>query len=168
MRSPPPKLATVAAASPVTSSSSSSSSSPTLRPAVAVATTSGCPHCKRVKDALTTGGFDYAVVDMSAKPSSALVALKRETGLGTVPQVFVGGRLVGGADETVGLIEDGGLRRMVDALGGSGGAYEPGVAAVLFGGQDDDDDDDDDDDKRFLDELMCLRRLREGGSVSAA
>ncbi len=131
-----------------------------------MATTSGCPHCKRVKDALTTGGFDYAVVDMSAKPSSALVALKRETGLGTVPQVFVGGRLVGGADETVGLIEDGGLRRMVDALGGSGGAYEPGVAAVLFGGQDDDDDDDDDD--NFLDELMCLRRLREGGSVSAA
>ena len=151
MSSPTPKLATV--------------------PSLLVATTSGCPHCKRVKDALTTGGFDYAVVDMSAKPPSALVALKRETGLGTVPQVFVGGRLVGGADETVGLIEDGGLRRLVDALGGSGvvgGAYEPGVAAVLavlFGGQDENDENDGD---SFLDELMCLRRLREGGSVSAA
>ena len=128
----------------------SSSSSP-----IAVVTTTGCPHCKRVKDALSAGAFDFVAVNMSKRPASALVELKRQTRRGTVPQVFVGGVLVGGADETISLIEGGELRRMVDDVERRGGfEYEPpGVSAVLFGGADVES-------SGFVDELMRLRSRR--------
>lgn len=128
-----------------------SSSSP-----IAVVTTSGCPHCKRVKDALSAGAFDFVAVNMSERPASALVELKRQTKRGTVPQVFVGGTLVGGADETIALIDGGELRRMVEDVQRRGEfEYEPpGVAAVLFGA------DECGTEGGFIDELMRLRALR--------
>lgn len=153
---------------PFSAFSASSASSPSAFSAsstapVVVVTTSGCPHCARVKDALSAGGFDYVAVNMSERPASALVELKRQTKRGTVPQVFVGGELVGGADETISLIEGGELRRMVEEVGRRGGfAYEPpGVSAVLFGGAGEDGS------SGFIDELMRLRSRRtEGGDVA--
>ena len=126
---------------------------------VAVATTSGCPHCKRVKDALSSNGFDFVAVNMSDRPAAALIELKRLTGRGTVPQVFVGGALVGGADETIALMNDGSLRRMVEeaALRGSFD-YERGIFEILFAVQETMAATND-----FIDELMRLRKRRKEG-----
>lgn len=57
----------------------------------------GCPHCARAKDLLRTQGigFDEIVVGRDTK-MSAVTAL---TGRSTVPQVFLDGRHIGGADD---------------------------------------------------------------------
>lgn len=85
--------------------------------AVAVVTTVGCPYCKKVKEALTRSGIEYFEIDMTDR-GQVLGKCKELTGWGTVPQVFVGGSFVGGASETVELIEDGSFRTMVEETGG--------------------------------------------------
>ena len=53
---------------------------------VAVLTTSGCPHCKRAKDALRAQGVGFEEVDLSTS-LELLREVKALTGQGTVPQV---------------------------------------------------------------------------------
>ena len=100
---------------------------------VAVATIVGCPYCKKVKDALSKANIDYEHVDMSAKGVDVLDRCKELTGMSTVPQVFVGGRLIGGATETIQMIEDGSLVDLVKRNGGKS-VYSEELYRVLFGG----------------------------------
>jgi len=76
---------------------------------VAVITTAGCPFCVKVKSALRGAGIEYAEIDLDRYPQ-ALDAVKKATGQLTVPQVFVGGSLVGGADRTIAELESGELQ----------------------------------------------------------
>lgn len=54
--------------------------------AVVVFTTSGCPYCRRAKEALTAEGIQYKEVDVSYDTNLRAV-LKDTTGSRTVPQV---------------------------------------------------------------------------------
>jgi len=83
-------------------------------PQLAVVTTAGCPHCKRAKQALTEAGVEYREHNL-AGALDVLAELKRATGKTTVPQVFVGGELIGGADETLAALADGSLQKRVQA-----------------------------------------------------
>ena len=58
----------------------------------------GCPHCARAKAALADKGlaYDEIVLGQNGLSMSSLAAM---TGKLTVPQVFIGGELIGGADE---------------------------------------------------------------------
>lgn len=98
---------------------------------VAVATIVGCPFCKKVKDALSKAKIDYEHVDMSDKGVDVLNRCKELTGMSTVPQVFVGGRLIGGATETIQMIEDGSLFALVKHTGGKS-VYSEELYRVLF------------------------------------
>ena len=98
--------------------------------AVAVVTTAGCPYCKKVKDVLNQSGIGYVEVDMTDR-GQFLEECKGLTGLGTVPQVFVGGSLVGGASETIELIQNGSFRTMVEQTGGYS-VYDATLLDVLF------------------------------------
>lgn len=75
---------------------------------VTVVGTSSCPHCKRAKSALGEAGiaFDEISVDDAAALRAASSAL---AGFRSVPQVFVGGEIYGGADDTCAGIESGDL-----------------------------------------------------------
>ncbi|MGE5097442.1 MAG: glutathione peroxidase [Betaproteobacteria bacterium] len=57
----------------------------------------GCPHCARAKQALESRGITYE--DVSLGKGITLSAVRAVSGQGTVPQVFIGGRHIGGADD---------------------------------------------------------------------
>lgn len=64
---------------------------------VTLFTRPGCPHCARAKKALTEHGFPYEEIVIGKDVTTR--SLRAVSGAGTVPQVFVGGRLVGNADD---------------------------------------------------------------------
>lgn len=86
----------------------------TAQPRVAVVTTLGCPYCKKAKASLKTYNIDFEELDLAEQPET-LKLIKQATGQATVPQVFVGGKLIGGASELLSLLEDGSLPAMVAA-----------------------------------------------------
>jgi glutathione-dependent peroxiredoxin len=62
--------------------------------AVAILTRNGCAHCLRAKDLLTNAGLDFDEIPLSG--AQELFAL---SGARTTPQVFVNGKVIGGADD---------------------------------------------------------------------
>ena len=64
---------------------------------VSLFTRVGCPHCARAKALLQEHGMSYEEIELSHAISSR--SLHAITGADTVPQVYVGGEHVGGADE---------------------------------------------------------------------
>ncbi len=57
----------------------------------------GCPHCARARQLLRSHGVVFEEVALGKGITTS--ALRAVSGKGTAPQVFIGGRLVGGADE---------------------------------------------------------------------
>lgn len=57
----------------------------------------GCPHCARAKDLLNRRGIPFEAVHLGDELT--MQGVKAASGVATVPQVFVGGKLVGGADQ---------------------------------------------------------------------
>lgn len=94
-----------------------------------------CPYCKAAKSAIKEAGgkvtgFDAAVVfemDIRADGAGMQEYLRQKTGRSSVPNVFIGGRSVGGGDDTVGYLRSGVLPQMIAA---AVNALRPGVAAA--------------------------------------
>jgi len=59
----------------------------------------GCPHCARAKQALGEAGIVFTDISEDQKITTSV--LRGVSGRLTWPQVFVGGRLIGGADDVV-------------------------------------------------------------------
>jgi glutaredoxin-like protein len=57
----------------------------------------GCPHCARAKALLAAAGLRYDEISLGGSIRGS--TLRAVSGRGTWPQVFVGGKLIGGADE---------------------------------------------------------------------
>jgi len=57
----------------------------------------GCPHCARAKALLEGKGIVYEEVKLGRGVTSQ--ALRAVSGQGTTPQVFIGGKHIGGADD---------------------------------------------------------------------
>jgi glutaredoxin 3 len=66
---------------------------------VVVYTTESCGYCSRVKMLLRSQDIDFHEVNLAGDPDG-VIALAEKTGMMTLPQVTVGGILVGGYDET--------------------------------------------------------------------
>jgi glutaredoxin-like protein len=64
---------------------------------VTVFSKAGCPHCARAKALLEKNGLVYEEVALGKGVTSS--TLRAVSGKGTTPQVFIGGELIGGADE---------------------------------------------------------------------
>jgi glutathione-dependent peroxiredoxin len=65
-------------------------------PAV-IFTRQGCPHCARAKDLLEQN--DVAFEEVTLGKGVTFSTVRAVSGRGTVPQVFIGGKHVGGADD---------------------------------------------------------------------
>ena len=63
---------------------------------VAILTREGCGYCARAKKLLTEKGYDYAEVSLGHRDRSRIIGAI--TGEGTVPQVFVNGKRIGGLE----------------------------------------------------------------------
>ena len=64
---------------------------------VAILTRDGCQHCARAKALLTQLGYEYVEIPLPHQTRSRVIGAV--TGRQTVPQVFINGEHVGGADE---------------------------------------------------------------------
>ena len=56
----------------------------------------GCPHCARAKELLSQHGIAYEAVHLGQELS--MQGVKAASGAPTVPQIFINGRLIGGAE----------------------------------------------------------------------
>lgn len=79
---------------------------------VVVVGLAGNPHVARVKKALQAAGVAFHALTYGSYFSGwrRRNALKMWTGWPTFPMVFVGGQLVGGADDTIELLRAGSLK----------------------------------------------------------
>ena len=64
---------------------------------VTVFSKAGCPHCARAKALLEKNGIVYEEIQLGDGITTS--TLRAVSGKGTTPQVFIGGELVGGADD---------------------------------------------------------------------
>jgi glutaredoxin-like protein len=62
----------------------------------------GCPHCARAKELLSQHGIAYEAVHLGEELS--MQGVKAASGAPTVPQIFINGRLIGGADQLAGYL----------------------------------------------------------------
>src|SRR5258708_4860637 len=68
---------------------------------VAILTREGCAFCAKAKQQLADAGYPYVEVPLAH--SIRTKSLGAIAGAGTVPQVFINGRLIGGADDPAAL-----------------------------------------------------------------
>ena len=73
-----------------------------------------CPFCHKVMEFFDGKGVSYESIDLTSKPEE-LAKLKADTGLKTVPQVFIGEQLIGGCDDTLALDAKGELDKLLNA-----------------------------------------------------
>lgn len=57
----------------------------------------GCPHCARAKELLARRGIPFEAIYLG--DSLTMQGVRAASGTATVPQVYIGGKLVGGADQ---------------------------------------------------------------------
>mgnify|MGYP002636664925 CR=1 FL=1 len=58
----------------------------------------GCPHCNKAKELLEENGYSYEDIELG-KNGLSYSALKAISGQSTTPQIYIDGKLIGGADE---------------------------------------------------------------------
>ncbi len=80
--------------------------------AIVVYCTLGCSFCVMLRRALTRAGIEFADIDVTGN-AEARRWLLESTGETSVPQVFVGGRPVGGYSAVRSLIRSGAWTEMV-------------------------------------------------------
>ena len=81
---------------------------------VIVYTTEPCSFCSRVKQLLDARGVEYTEINM-ARDAAGRQELVQKTGMMSFPQVVIGGRLVGGFQETLAADQSGELRQLLAA-----------------------------------------------------
>ena len=93
-----------------------------------------CGNSGRALEALREAGAPVTAVDILPDPQIRQ-ELSQLSGWPTIPQVFVGGELVGGADITQELAESGELARLLEEKLGAGyrGSAEEHVVDVVGG-----------------------------------
>jgi glutaredoxin 3 len=88
---------------------------------VVVFSKSYCPYCARAKSALASTGVrgkDIVVHELdNMADGAAIQSALSFTGATSVPRVFVGGKCIGGGDDTAALAASGKLKDLVKAAG---------------------------------------------------
>ena len=76
---------------------------------VEIYTTPSCPYCLAAKRLLREKGVAFHEIDVSRDPNLRVAMRERARGGWTVPQIFIGGKHVGGCDDIHALDYQGGL-----------------------------------------------------------
>ena len=82
---------------------------------VEIYTTPTCGFCHAAKRLLTQKGVGFAEIDVSRDAAQRQAMMKRANGRHTVPQIFVGGKHLGGCDDLYALDRAGKLDPMLAA-----------------------------------------------------
>jgi glutaredoxin 3 len=81
--------------------------------AVLMYSTSWCGYCRRARELLRSKGVTFKEIDVDAEPALRTEMFERSSGEYTVPQIFIGGQHIGGADELQALADSGGLTALL-------------------------------------------------------
>ena len=82
---------------------------------VEIYTKTFCPYCARAKKLLETKGAAYDEYEISMDAAKRAEMIHRANGRTTVPQIFIGGRHVGGSDDLAELERQGQLDSLLAA-----------------------------------------------------
>jgi len=74
-----------------------------------------CPYCERAKALLERKGAAFEEIDAPTGSAARKTAIERSGGRTTVPQIFIGGRAVGGSDDLAALDRAGKLDALLTA-----------------------------------------------------
>ncbi|MHB1750482.1 MAG: glutaredoxin domain-containing protein, partial [Acidithiobacillus sp.] len=66
---------------------------------ITVFTREGCPHCARAKALLKRHGMAFEEIKTGMGTGVSSRTIRAVSGRSTVPQVFIGGKHIGGADD---------------------------------------------------------------------
>ena len=66
---------------------------------VEIYATQSCPYCHAARGLLSSKGVDYDLIDVGRDPARRAEMTQRANGRRTVPQIFIDGQPVGGADD---------------------------------------------------------------------
>lgn len=84
---------------------------------VEIYTTPWCPYCLAAKRLLQKKGVPYEETDVSRDPDLRQGMMRRAGGRHTVPQIFIGGKPVGGSDDLHALERAGKLDALLAGQG---------------------------------------------------
>ncbi|HEY9215960.1 MAG TPA: glutaredoxin 3 [Ancylobacter sp.] len=76
---------------------------------IEIYTTYSCPYCHAAKDLLKRKGVQFSEINVTGDPVARSSMSSRANGRTSVPQIFIGGRHVGGCDDIYALEEAGEL-----------------------------------------------------------
>jgi len=82
---------------------------------VEIYTTPICGYCARAKKLLSLKGVSYAEVNVMVRPAKHAQMKHRAKGRTSVPQIFIGGKHIGGCDELYALERNGKLDAILAA-----------------------------------------------------
>lgn len=82
---------------------------------VEVYTKAFCPYCTRAKMLLESKGADFQEIDVTMNRAGFDAMVGRANGRRTVPQIFIGGKHVGGSDDLAALEAKGELDALLGA-----------------------------------------------------
>lgn len=80
---------------------------------VEIYTTPWCPYCIAAKRLLAKKGVAFEETDVAADPAQRQKMMARAQGCQSVPQIFIGGKHVGGSDDLHDLDRAGKLDRLI-------------------------------------------------------
>jgi glutaredoxin 3 len=83
--------------------------------AVQMYVTTYCPYCSTAKALLDKRGVKYEVIDVTNDHDKRAWLVQATGGKRTVPQIFIGGKPVGGSDDIHALDKAGELMTLVNA-----------------------------------------------------
>lgn len=82
---------------------------------IEIYTTPFCPYCTAAKALLRKKGASFTEIDVSRDEALREAMMIRAAGRRSVPQIFIGGRHVGGCDDLHALDDAGGLDPLLSA-----------------------------------------------------
>lgn len=83
--------------------------------AIEIYTQPGCPYCSRAVALLSGKGAAFNEINAPHGTPERAASIDRSGGRTSVPQIFIGGRHVGGCDDLVALDRKGELDRLLRA-----------------------------------------------------
>lgn len=85
-------------------------------PAIEIYVTSFCPYCIRAKALLKKKGVSYQLINVSKDESLRREMIERSGERRTVPQIFIGGKHIGGCDDLYALNKKGELDTLLGTM----------------------------------------------------
>ena len=84
-------------------------------PQIEIYTQPGCPYCARALALLRSKGAEFREINAPHGTPERKLSIERSGGRSSVPQIFIGGRHIGGCDDLVALDGKGGLDPLLKA-----------------------------------------------------